>query len=98
MSVLIGDGFAAWRECRSAYDEVLYALYTRAEEATNGAMVNAEGRARGVDPLSLFMGPATRARKWASEELLEHWEEYPRVTFANFERQWAAQREQERYA
>lgn len=98
MSALIRDGFDSWRECRQAYDEVLYAHYVRAEEATNGRMVNADGRAKGVDPVSLFMGNAVRAYRWASDELVEHWEEHPRMPFVEFERQWAAQREQERHS
>lgn len=90
MSALIHGGFSAWRECRQDYDEVLYAQYARAELATNARLVNAEGRARGIEPLSLFMGNEIRARRWASEELLEHWEEHPRMTFQEFERQWMA--------
>jgi hypothetical protein len=98
MSTLIREGFAAWRECRDAYDEVLYSQYERAAAATNDRLVNADGRRRGIDPISLFMGPASRARRWASEELIEHWETNARVTFADFERQWSAHREAEMYA
>ncbi|MDL9978840.1 hypothetical protein [Microbacterium candidum] len=88
---LIRDGFAAWRECRADYELALYAQYIRAEAATNGAMLNERGRARGIDPLSLFMGNATRANAYASEELREHWASDPRVTFAAFERSWSAE-------
>lgn len=95
---LITEAFADWRACRAEYEEVLYAQYERAADATNDRLVNAAGRARGIDPLSLFMGPARRAYCWASEELIEHWSRHPRVTFADFERQWARAREQERYA
>ncbi|MEW2459844.1 hypothetical protein [Microbacterium sp. K41] len=90
---IIDDAFAAWRECRGEYDDTLYAQYEAAEEATNGAMLNARGRRKGVDPFSLFMGNETRALAYASEELVEHWESHPRITFAKFERQWLAQRE-----
>lgn len=92
MSSLIREGFAAWRECRAEYDLLLFAAFDRAEEATLGAMLNDRGRARGVDPFSLFMGPEVRALAYASEELIEHWSEYPRVTFAAFERQWSQDR------
>ena len=88
MSGLVREGFAAWRECRAEYDEHLWAAYTRAEIATRGALLNARGRAKGIDPVSLFMGPWVRARAYASEELLEHWEQHPRVPFGVFERQW----------
>lgn len=93
MSALVAGGFADWRVCRQDYDEVLYAQYQRAEAACNARLVNAEGRARGIDPLSLFMGNRIRAYRWASEELIEFWRSHPRVTFSDFERQWAASNE-----
>ena len=91
---LVADGFASWRECRAEYDLVLYADYVRAEVSCNAALLNARGRARGIDPMSLFMGPWTRARAYASEELLEHWESHPRTCYADFERQWRASRDE----
>ncbi|MCT2087345.1 hypothetical protein M3D75_14575 [Microbacterium enclense] len=97
MSV-VSEAFAVWRECREAFDEVLHAAYTRAEIATNGALLNDRGRRAEVDAVSLFMGPQVRAHAYASPELLEHWEEHPRVTYAEFERQWVAAREAERWA
>lgn len=92
---IISEAFNAWRECRAEYDDTLYAQYEAAEEATNGAMLNARGRHKGVDPFSLFMGTERRALAYASEELVEHWQSHPRVTFAKFEKQWQAQREAE---
>lgn len=92
---IIAEAFALYRECRTDYDHHLEHAYAQAEHATNGALLNAEGRARGVDALSLFMGPASRAEKYASEELIEYWRTHPRVTFARFEQQWAAQRQWE---
>lgn len=92
---IVSEAFNAWRECRAEYDDTLYAQFVAAEEATNGAMLNARGREKGIDPFSLFMGNETRALAYASEELVEHWETYPRVTFAKFERAWQRQREAE---
>lgn len=77
-----------WRECREAYELKLYAMHDAAEEATSGAMLSDLGRRRGVDTLSLFMGPARRAYAYASPELIAHWQTTPRVTFADFERSW----------
>lgn len=94
----IADGFAQWRACREDYELALYAQYLRAEAATNAALLNARGRARQIDPLTLFMGPERRALAYASPELIEHWASDPRVTFAQFERQWQASREAEIYA
>ncbi|AQY02059.1 hypothetical protein [Microbacterium foliorum] len=92
---IISEAFNAWRECRAEYDETLYAQFNAAEEATNGAMLNVRGREKGIDPFTLFMGNETRARAYASEELIEHWEAHPRITFAKFERKWQQQREAE---
>lgn len=94
MSVIIAAAFAQWRECRAEYNDRLYSAYELAERETNGALLNAEGRARNVDPLALFMGNQAHAHKYASEELLEHWQRHPRVTFADFERQWQAQHDE----
>ncbi|MCK2031241.1 hypothetical protein [Microbacterium galbinum] len=92
---IISEAFSAWRECRAEYDGTLYTQYEAAEAATNGAMLNARGREKGIDPFSLFMGNETRALAYASEELVEHWAQHQRITFAKFERQWQAQREAE---
>jgi hypothetical protein len=56
--------------------------FIQAENATNGYMVNRLGQARGISERSLFVGPESRARKYASPELLEHWQSHPRPTAA----------------
>ncbi|AUG29579.1 MULTISPECIES: hypothetical protein [Microbacterium] len=93
MSARIAAGFAEWRECRAEYDQVLYARYERAAEACNEALLNERGRRKRIDPISLFMGPSIRAYAYASPELIEHWEAYPRLTYAEFELQWMSSRE-----
>ena len=45
-------------------------------------------RAKGIDPRSLFSGPASRARKYASEELLRWWQSNPRMTLTEFRAMW----------
>ena len=90
---IVSDAFTAWRECRAEYDDILHAQYMAAEEATRGAMLNARGREKGIDPFSLFMGNETRALAYASEELVEHWQQHPRITYARFEQQWQRDRE-----
>lgn len=47
-------------------------------------MLNRRGREAGVDPRSLFTGPESRVRKYASDELLAHWEYNRRPTEAYF--------------
>lgn len=93
---LIRDGFDAWRECRAEYEELRWAAYITAEHDTRGALLNAKGRAKDIDPVTLFMGPETRARAYASEELLEHWATHPRITYQQYEKQWQQAREAER--
>jgi hypothetical protein len=70
---------------RSEKRAVIENEYVRAEAATNGYMLNERGREAGVEPRTLFTGPESRARKFASEELLEYWEHNPRPTQAMFE-------------
>lgn len=91
---IIRDAFSEWRECRAEYDDTLYAQYEAAEEATRGALLNARGRQKGIDPFSLFMGNERRALAYASEELVEHWASHPRITFAAFEKTWQRNRDE----
>ena len=77
-----------WRECREAYDLKLEAQHAAAEEATRGAMLSPLGKLRGVSTHALFMGNRTHAYAYASPELIEWWDEHPRVTFQDFESQW----------
>ncbi|HMD25235.1 MAG TPA: hypothetical protein VKH61_14135 [Streptosporangiaceae bacterium] len=58
--------------------------YVTAERETRGSMVNRKGQAAGVDPRSLFTGSEERARRYASDELLEHWQTTGRPTAAMF--------------
>lgn len=58
--------------------------YFAAEEATRGNVINAAGQRAGVDPRSLFTGPESRARKYASEEVLQWWQDHGRLTLDNF--------------
>ncbi|MFD0659759.1 phage minor capsid protein [Thermocatellispora tengchongensis] len=82
---------------RRLYAEWLDQMYERAEQATNGFMLNGEGKAAGINERSLFSGPASRARKYASEELLRFWQDTPRLTLTEFRAQWLG-RESDRRA
>lgn len=81
--------FAAehWHAMRAEYEVVRESAYRQALDATNGVLLNARGKAAGVDPYSLFMGNEVRALAYASEELVEHWQRHPRVTLAAYEAQ-----------
>lgn len=73
---------------RRMYKEFVYMQYMDAEEATRGNLLTGEAQRRHIDPSSLWSGTATRARKYASEELKRWWEAHGgRVTFT----QWSAQ-------
>ena len=49
--------------------------YLEAEQVTRGNLLNAAGKAAKIDPISLFSGTRARARKYASDELKQYWED-----------------------
>ncbi|MEU2759383.1 phage minor capsid protein [Streptomyces sp. NPDC007094] len=72
------------REARALYDEYVYRQYLAAEEACRGYLLNKKAQAAGIDPSSLFSGPARIAHARASDELKEWWAEHGRLTQAEF--------------
>ncbi|KUN96192.1 phage capsid protein [Streptomyces caeruleatus] len=72
------------REARALYDEYVYRQYIQAENDTNGYLLNKKSRASGINPVSLFSGPARIAYARASDELKEWWKEHGRLTQAEF--------------
>jgi len=64
------------------------AEYNRALEECAGVLINRTGMFSGIDGYSLFMGPESRVKKYASEELLAYFAHNPRLTAAEFEEQW----------
>lgn len=72
---------------RQAYDLALDARYELALDACAGVLLNARGRAAGIDSRSLFEGRHARAEAYASEELVEWWGKHGRVDFRTFEAQ-----------
>ncbi|MFJ8146969.1 phage minor capsid protein [Streptomyces sp. NPDC096048] len=72
------------REARALYDEYVWRQYADAEDASNGYLLNAKGRKKGIDPGSLFRGPARIAYAYASDELKDWWAEHGRLTQAEF--------------
>lgn len=71
---------AVWRLFEAMVDEQMDA----AESAVRGHMFSAAGEAAGIDVRALFAGPAARARKLASEDLLRWWSVNGRVTYTEF--------------
>lgn len=64
-------------------DEV-YRQWLAAENATRGVMLNKAGERDGVNERTLFTGPASRVRKYASPELREWFEQRGRPTAMAF--------------
>jgi hypothetical protein len=69
---------------RRSYDEFTHVNYLQAEKATRGHMLNKRAQADGVDPLTLFTGPISRARRYASEELMRWWSTNGRMNLTQF--------------
>lgn len=85
-SPIFQEAIEQWRATRAEYELIRENAYQRAERECNGVLLNARGKELGIDPYSLFMGNEVRAYAYASEELVDHWRVYPRVTFSAFEK------------
>ncbi|WP_449061739.1 helicase-related protein [Planomonospora algeriensis] len=62
------------QKLRQQFHEWKEARFWEAETATNGFMLNARGRAAGIDPMSLFSGQWSRVSAYASDELMNWFE------------------------
>jgi hypothetical protein len=74
--------------CREEYDAFVRDSYVSAENDCRGVMLNRDGIASGIDPCSLFCGPASRVRKYASEELRTWFDRNGRITFGEWKYNW----------
>lgn len=74
------------KELREEHRLVVLRDFNAAEEATLGAMVNARGRAKGIQPFDLFTHNPTFFRAYATREMLEWRSHHPHLSFAAFER------------
>ena len=68
------------QDAEQEYRDEVYRQWLAAEAATNGFMLNKAGQCGGIDERSLFAGPESRVRKYASPELIEWFESHPRPT------------------
>jgi hypothetical protein len=71
---------------RDAFKHDVQRQVIDAENATNGYMLNPDGKQAGIDPWSLFTGTEARARRYSSPELREYWDQHGRPTFDDFKR------------
>lgn len=69
---------------RNAFQDHVRQSYLDAEDATRGSMRSPAGIRADISERSLFVGPESRARKYASEELLGYWQEHGRLTVDDF--------------
>jgi hypothetical protein len=69
---------------RSAHSEHVRQSYLDAGNVTRGVLRNKAGEVAGIPAAALFSGPESRARKYASRELLDYWQVHGRLTVADF--------------
>ncbi|GAA4627306.1 hypothetical protein [Cellulomonas oligotrophica] len=82
----IRDALARRAVIRSAFEDYLEARLAAAEaDCRSAGLLNARGRAAGIDPRSLFYGPAVRVAAYASPELRDWFAQNGRLTYAEFE-------------
>ncbi|WP_242640840.1 phage minor capsid protein [Streptomyces kasugaensis] len=74
-------------QVREMYRDHIYEQYLAAEDACRGYLLNRRAAAEGIDPQSLFSGPAHVAYARASEELIRWWQDHPRTTLAEYTEQ-----------
>ncbi len=91
-SVIVEWALTQRDECRADYELLLMAEHERAAEACRGRLLSAKAMRDRRSSFDLFLGNQTRARAWASEELLRYWDDHPRPNFEDFENQWWRER------
>lgn len=79
---------SAEQSCREEYESFVQGSYVSAENDCRGVLLNRDGLAAGIDPSSLFSGPASRVRKYASEELRTWFARQGRTTYVEWKYQW----------
>ena len=68
------------QRAESEYQDEVYRQWLRAEGATNGFMLNKAGQRAGINERTLFNGPESRVKKYASPELIDFFEANGRPT------------------
>lgn len=91
-SAIFAEAAELWTEMKLEYDSQVEWRIRWAEAVTNGAMLNKAGRDAGISTESLFAGSESRAMKYASDELKEHWADAGRLRLADFEAEWLEMR------
>lgn len=74
----------AEQQARTDYETMKEVAYLQAEYECAGQLLKAKYRNSGIDPRSLWVGPVTRALKYASPELQSVWARSGRLTWGAF--------------
>jgi hypothetical protein len=81
----------AQRAIQDEWYEAAYEQYLAASRACRGSLLSREGMAHGPrDEFGLWSHRTADAMRWASDELREFWETWPRVSLQAYTRQRAA--------
>lgn len=83
--------------CREEYDAHVHLAYLTAETDCRGHLLTRGAEAAGIHPITLFSGPASRARKHASDELRAWGARHGRMTYVEWRHAWMG-RESDRKA
>lgn len=79
------------RSAQEGYRNWLETEWVAAEGVTRGNMLNKRGRAKGIDPRSLWTANEKTRAAYASEELRQYWNAHPVLSAAEFRGGGAAQ-------
>jgi hypothetical protein len=74
---------------RAEWHDAAHAQYLAADAECRGNLVDARHAPAWVDGWSLWQGPADRAYRYATEELRNFWDRWPRVTVTEWRQQIA---------
>lgn len=72
------------QQARTDYETMREVWYLQAEYECAGHLLSQKGLAAGVDPRSLWTGPANQAMRYASPELQGFWARNGRITWGAF--------------
>lgn len=92
-SAIFAEAAELWAEMKLEHEQWVEWQIAQANGTCKGALLNKAGRDAGISSASLFTGPESRAMKYASEELKEHWANtLKRETLEEFEAAWLEMR------
>lgn len=73
------------RIARAEFQDFLENHLRAADDELSGYLLNQRGTDAGIEAMTLFYGPAVRVKAYASEELVNWFQENGRMTFQEYE-------------